>query len=305
MRLIKSCLAILIAAITAVSCQQANKPTNIAISVATPTYELEVPENAKAIMVLFSGYPHSMKQTATEFPVEEQALSSGFGLMRLAFNQHLWLSMLEQKQLKGMIDSTLTQYNLANHPLFIGGFSSGGNMALLLANYMKEQDPAVPIQGVFVVDAPVDLNILWNSAKHKLAKDSTNIEGQMIHQQFTKSFGVGDSSRLKLQTFSPFSRGAEASLDNLGNLKNVSLRFYTEPDTSWWQQNRGLGYKAMNSYPIGLLYQEAKRTGEYDVRLITSTNKGYRANGDRHPHSWSIVDQDALIAWMNKECVKK
>lgn len=298
-------MAVLIIFITVISCQRANKPTNAYISEATPAYELIVPENAKAIILLFSGYPHSMKQTNMEFPIEELALSSGFGIMRLAFNQHLWLSTLEKKQLNGLIDSALSEYNLADYPLFIGGFSSGGNIALLLANHMKEKDSSRAIQGVFVVDAPVDLHILWNSAKRKLAKDSTNLEGKMIHQQFITNFGVGDSSRTKLQAVSPYNDGALASFDNLANLKKVSLRFYTEPDTSWWQQNRGLDYEFMNSYPIGLLYQEAKRTGEYEVCLITSTNKGYRANGDRHPHSWSIVDQNLLIEWMDQEYIKK
>ena len=34
------------------------------------------------------------------------------------------------------------------------------------------------------------------------------------------------------------------------------------------------------------------------VELIQTQNKGFRANGERNPHSWSIVDVDDLIYWM-------
>jgi hypothetical protein len=43
---------------------------------------------------------------------------------------------------------------------------------------------------------------------------------------------------------------------------------------------------------------DLKKDGFKHVELITTENKGYRANGQRHPHSWSIVDGKDLIKWM-------
>ena len=37
-----------------------------------------------------------------------------------------------------------------------------------------------------------------------------------------------------------------------------------------------------------------------NVTLIQTKNKGYQANGERNPHSWSIVDVDDLINWILK-----
>ncbi len=34
------------------------------------------------------------------------------------------------------------------------------------------------------------------------------------------------------------------------------------------------------------------------VEYIPTENKGYIANGERHPYSWSIVDKEELVDWM-------
>jgi len=33
------------------------------------------------------------------------------------------------------------------------------------------------------------------------------------------------------------------------------------------------------------------------AELSVSSGKGYRADGTRHPHSWSIVDEKKMIDW--------
>ena len=84
---------------------------------------------------------------------------------------------------------------------------------------------------------------------------------------------------------------------NLSSLENVSIRLYTEPDTVWWKQNRMYEYEDMNAYAIKQLSDDLNEHG-HPVEYIPTEHRGYRANGDRHPHAWSIVDVDDLIAWM-------
>ena len=50
---------------------------------------------------------------------------------------------------------------------------------------------------------------------------------------------------------------------------------------------------------MGLRIQELNRLGNPDAVLITTRNKGFRKpENKRHPHSWSIVDNDELIRWL-------
>jgi len=90
------------------------------------------------------------------------------------------------------------------------------------------------------------------------------------------------------------------NFDNIINLKNVKIRFYTEPDTLWWKKNRMADFDQMNAYYLEQLSDLLKKAGFKQVEYIATENKGYRANGQRHPHSWSIVDKKELIEWVTE-----
>ena len=48
-----------------------------------------------------------------------------------------------------------------------------------------------------------------------------------------------------------------------------------------------------------LMINELNRLGNQNAELITTQKKGYRKpDNKRHPHSWSIVDNDELINWL-------
>jgi hypothetical protein len=41
--------------------------------------------------------------------------------------------------------------------------------------------------------------------------------------------------------------------------------------------------------------------GKGNVSYIKTEDRGYRASGDRHPHSWALVDEKDLIEWILKK----
>ena len=88
------------------------------------------------------------------------------------------------------------------------------------------------------------------------------------------------------------------NISNISSLKSAKIRLYTEPDTTWWKENRMADYEQTNAYLMKNLSKELKENNFSNVEYIPTENKGYRANGNRHPHSWSIVDKDDLIDWM-------
>lgn len=81
-------------------------------------------------------------------------------------------------------------------------------------------------------------------------------------------------------------------------MKKTKIRLYTEPDTLWWKKNRMADYDQLNSYYIKSLSEDLKESEFNQVEYIATENKGYRANGERHPHSWSIIDKNELINWI-------
>lgn len=71
----------------------------------------------------------------------------------------------------------------------------------------------------------------------------------------------------------------------------------TEPDILWWMEERGKDYYDINSFDLAAFINDLRLEGNKDARLVVTTGKGYRENGTRHPHSWSIVDIDELVIW--------
>jgi hypothetical protein len=53
----------------------------------------------------------------------------------------------------------------------------------------------------------------------------------------------------------------------------------------------------MNAIDLAALVNQLKNFGSKKAELITTFGKGFREDGSRHPHSWSIVNEQELIAW--------
>ena len=53
----------------------------------------------------------------------------------------------------------------------------------------------------------------------------------------------------------------------------------------------------MNAADAAALINGLKRVGNQEAELRLSTDKGYRPDGSRHPHAWSIVDEAELVEW--------
>lgn len=83
-------------------------------------------------------------------------------------------------------------------------------------------------------------------------------------------------------------------------LKDIPVRLYIEPDLAWrvqyWNQD---AYNA-NICDATALINVLRLLGNPNAELIATSGKGYRGDGSRSPHSWSIVDEPALAEWLRK-----
>ena len=110
--------------------------------------------------------------------------------------------------------------------------------------------------------------------------------------------GSPDSVPSAYTSYSPFTHDDVES--NTREFVDISIRAYTEPDVSWWMKNRGKDYYDMNSLDLAAFINHLNLMGNSDAELIVTSDKGYHPDGERHPHSWSIVDEKELIDWFNE-----
>jgi hypothetical protein len=188
-------------------------------------------------------------------------------------------------------------------PIAVAGFSAGGTDAVLLAERCARGGCTIrhTVKAVATVDSPLDFERLWDSAAMTIRDSASGgnvAEAHLMQQAIAAMTGGSPAShRAGYLSASPL-LDHQADGGNARWLAHTAVRAYTEPDVQWWIDNRLADYHQMNSTDAAALVKRLRMRGNAGAELITTTGKGYRADGRRHPHSWSIVDQAGLAAWV-------
>ena len=266
-------------------------------------YELFKAKNGEALLILFPGGGSTAKETKRDFKILEKAKQNNISVLLMNFNRHLWIDDNDSEKLEKLINNIVNEHHLNTDNIFIGGMSIGGTVALSLSNYLAKNNSKINPKGVFVVDSPIDLYALYESSqKDILRKDFSEErleEPKWIISYFEEQFGVNDSLLTNIQKVAPITLKTE-NTSNIDALKYKKLRFYTEPDTLWYQQNRQTDFKSTNAFALQKTAALLKSKNWKKATLIQTKNKGFTADGERNPHSWSIVNIDNLIKWILK-----
>lgn len=297
---------IIILALITISCKGETEKTNSTEKytpeiITTSEFELIKAENQKGLLILFPCFPCDAKNTLNEFKISEISVNNGFSVLAMNLNELLYLKPKEKQELAEQLTKIVSDYDLPKKNIFVGGFSSGGNVSLIISDYLVKTKSQIQPKGVFIVDSPVDLFGLYKTAEKNLKLNFSEpavAESKWIKEMLDNEFGNPDNGIANYELNSPFTLETQ-NINNLKGLENLKIRFYTEPDLKWWSENANNDYKDLNAFYIEKLSEKLKTEfPNNNIELIKTENKGYRENGEKHPHSWSIVNEIDLINWM-------
>jgi pimeloyl-ACP methyl ester carboxylesterase len=214
-----------------------------------------------------------------------------------------WLEDGWLRHLDAIVAETLTTHRIPFDRVVVGGFSAGGTAAVRYAEFCaaRRSLAGVRIRGVFAVDAPLDFGRFWRGetlAVRRGAHPGFVAEAKAVLEDMRRVLGGSPddepASYLQMSPFSAFVEGGgQARL-----LAGVPVRLYTEPDIRWWMENRKVDYYSMNAVDAAALILQLQLLGNGQAQLITTRGRGARPSGQRHPHSWSIVDETELQGWI-------
>lgn len=269
--------------------------------ISTKEFKLIRAENQKGLLILFPCFPCNAENTLNEFKIADISVKNGFSVLAMNLNELLYLKPNEKEELAEQLIKIVSEYNLHENNIFIGGFSSGGNVSLLITNYLIKNKSQIRPKGIFVVDSPVDLLGLYKTAEKNLELNFSKAsiqESTWIKNSFDNELEDPEKGITNYEQYSPYTFKTD-NIDNLKGLEDLKIRFYTEPDLKWWNKHAKNSYEDLNAFYIQKLSDKLKTEFRTEkIELIKTENKGYRANGERHPHSWSIVNEKELINWM-------
>lgn len=264
-------------------------------------YTLFLPENKALGAVVFF---HAELDTAISNSIinlaRERDLATIFVNTENSFE--FLFEVKKMQELESYIYQACTENDVPIDNLLFSGMSLEGTRALKMAIFSKSEDSQYHIlpKAVAVCDAPLDMVRFWaeaNRAWRMNLNDLAASEGQWVSQYLTKNLGgLPEDVMANYVNYSPFCYTAEYG-GNARFLKDIAIRAYTEPDVIWWMENRGKDYYGMNAIDAAALINQLKIDGNEDAELVLTEGKGFRPDGSRHPHSWSIVNEPELLDW--------
>jgi hypothetical protein len=258
-------------------------------------------KESKAILILFGGFGEKPADIKREFKIVEIAKKNKISLLLMNYSNKLWLEEAEKRDLATLLQEIIEKHNLKTQDVYIGGFSSGGVVSVHISNYLlgNKEFKIIP-KGVFIADSPIDLLALHEASKLNIEKQFSEVavqESNWIIKMFEEKLGDPKNGISNYEKYAVYTLQSDYT-KNLEHLKNTKIRLYTEPDLKWWKENRRTNYEQTNAYYIKNLSESLKKRNFKNVAYIPTKNKGYRANGERHPHSWAIIDAESLIDWI-------
>ena len=247
----------------------------------------------KAYLLLFPGFGESPADVlaATGLPLSLARHDIAVFIPVLQHGSESYgFSDESQKCLDKIVANIQNRYHLHDKPYFAGGFSMGGATAIKYAEHAEKKPSAL-----FAIDAPLDY-------KRFLYATQRDIE----------IYGKDNQDSIYTQLYAAINQIKEASPYEIGDathsailpLKKIPVRIYIEPAEDWWLNNRQTDVLGLNILDATCFINDLRLIGNSRADLIVTHNKGVRQPGkQRHPHSWTIVNDNDLLRWL-EACLK-
>jgi len=262
----------------------------------------------KGFLCLIPGFGETADQISQQTTLHQLAAQNGILTIIPTLNDGVLsfgIDTASQQSLINILDHASSKLKLSALRFFIGGFSIGGSAAIKYAETAVAKNLRIKPSLIFAIDPPLDFERFYYSAKRDVRLSVNSAPSQenvyMIKRIEEIMDGTPISAIENYYSISPYSFN-DQSQQAIKKLVNIPLRIYSEPDVNWWINERGSDFSAMNVLDCSAMINELNRLGNAKAQLITTTNKGFRKpENRRHPHSWSIVNNDELIAWLLAE----
>jgi hypothetical protein len=255
-------------------------------------YYLQPAKDIKGIVILLAGAGEKPQSVLKNTSLPRLLADRGFVTIVPELNNLLYADEYTIAVLNAILKTQSEIFNTKN--VVLGGFSSGGAIAMRYSEHVLSTETVINLKGLFVVDPPLDLERVYNAGKHMITNCEGIIkqQGASIKAQLDRAFG--GSPEQKLQQYrnnSSFSAG-DANGGNARVLKNLPIRLYSEPDLEFVKRTycEGLQFEDINAFDLEGLHKFLLNAGNIHCEYITTKGRGF--------HSWNIIEPINCAEWI-------
>ncbi len=270
-------------------------------------YLVVAPENEDMIsgaLVLLSGFGQIPEDTPDETKLHHIAYANNILTIFYAGGNKLYADSVTQEKLTSVFQDILNRYKVRSNTFVLGGLSAGGMIAMRYVELCKEFPSKFPVQpkGIFTVDSPLDIFTIYE----QLEESATNNYSELAVEEAVRAMGhIKNDYGIPRENVSTYSKINAFSMNkdygqNEKYLISTAVRTYHDVDIMWRIKNRNQTVHLSNFEVSAELINRLVLLGNEKAEFMQTYQTGYRSNGQRHPHSWSIVDEVELIEWMKE-----
>jgi esterase/lipase len=272
-------------------------------------YKVLMPDSiSKGLLVIIGGFCGTPSDVMQETKLPETAVKAGYTVVipflvddcNVIDKQNLYQSRLES-----LIPEVIKNYNIPAGKFIIGGQSLGGHRAMYYSEkaYKLNDEKIIRPNAVFGVDPPLDLKRLWNTFTYLVRINFSEIsiaESTEQLRRFKIMYGGSPSQFPKIyeQASSYYAEAKDGG--NAKYLRSIPVRLYCDPDINWIIENRRGSFATMNATDLSACISQLKLLGNQNAEFVNCLGKGFKPDGTRHPHYFSMLDPDEFILWANK-----
>jgi hypothetical protein len=267
-------------------------------------YALKPKGKIKGTLILLPPTAQNVKSVINNnVKLSELAFEKGILLIIPSINYNLYLDKITMTFLNTTFKKAISKYQAPKDKIVLGGFSLGGMNAIRYVELSKENPELTSIQpiAVYGIDPPLDwARIYYSFQRIKELNFSEVAVNEAIDYLSKLDKQFGGSPKEMSDVYSKHSMYSK-SLKNGGNAKyliNTPIRIYSDPDIDWHLKERQTDFYDMNALDQTAMINQLRIMGNEDAEFINALGKGYRLNGMRHPHSWTIAEPKELIDWI-------
>ncbi len=276
---------------------------SIAIPYVNAGYTVLLPEEKpRGLVVFFNGNSNPLDYNSEPY-FEYYALKSNIATMYVTTENRLefFFDFKQMEKVENYLNQAIENYNLPKEKMLFAGMSLAGTRVMKFTDYILKKNSKSELKpdAIAICDSPLDFVRFWKEeveARDLNFNSSSANEGAWVSGYLEKN--LGGTPDEKLNEYADYSPYCYESDDKDWSLyRDINIRAYSEPDVKWWMEYRRKDYYGMNVIDLAAFVNELHKNGYDKAELILTENKGYLPDGSRHPHSWSIVDNEELINW--------
>jgi len=235
--------------------------------------------------------------------LSELAFEKGILLIIPSINYNLYLDKITMVFLNTTFKKAISKYQAPKDKIVIGGFSLGGMNAIRYVELSKENPDLTSIQPVAVygIDPPLDWARIYYSFQRSKELNFSEVAVNEATDYLAKlDEQFGGSPKEVPNIYSKHSMYSKTVKDG-GNAKfliDTPIRIYSDPDIDWHLKERQTDFYDINALDQTAMINQLRILGNENAEFVNALGKGYRLNGMRHPHSWSIAEPNELMDWI-------